>query len=76
LTALSGHADSTDPAEAFGATFEAGVPKSLFPIAVTQAGHSFAVANDGQRFLVSASAGGERTVPMTIVLNWQARLKR
>jgi Tol biopolymer transport system component/predicted Ser/Thr protein kinase len=59
-----------------GAAFEAGVPKSLFPIAVTQQRHSFAVANDGQRFLVSASPGGERTVPMTVVLNWQAGLKK
>jgi serine/threonine protein kinase len=59
-----------------GATLEAGVPKPLFPIAVTAQRHSFAVANDGQRFLVSASAGGEKTVPITVVLNWQAALKR
>jgi hypothetical protein len=26
--------------------------------------------NDGQGFLVAASAGSEKTVPMTVVLNW------
>jgi hypothetical protein len=59
-----------------GATLEAGVPKPLFPIAVSAQRHSFAPANDGQRFLVSASAGGDKTVPITVVLNWQAGLKK
>ena len=59
-----------------GATLEAGVPKSLFPIAATAWNHSFAVANDGQRFLVSTNAGGEKAAPITVVLNWQAALKK
>ena len=59
-----------------GATLEAGVPKSLFPITLTEMSRSFAVANDGQRFLVSISAGGEKALPMTVVLNWQAGLKK
>jgi serine/threonine protein kinase len=38
--------------------------------------HSYAVTNDGQRFLVAATAGGEKTVPLTVVLNWQGGLKK
>jgi hypothetical protein len=59
-----------------GATIEAGAPKSLFPTTVAEDTRSFAVANDGQRFLVSTSAGGEKALPMTVVLNWQAGLKK
>jgi hypothetical protein len=63
-----------------GTTFEAGVPKSLFPVAgetgVPGGRHTYAVTNDGQRFLVAASAGGEEVVHMTVVLNWQAGLKK
>jgi eukaryotic-like serine/threonine-protein kinase len=56
-----------------GATVEAGVPKSLFPITANADHRSYAVANDGQRFLVSTSVGA---VPITVVLNWQAGLKK
>jgi eukaryotic-like serine/threonine-protein kinase len=59
-----------------GATLEAGAPKSLFPITVTEQNHSFAVANDGQRFLIGTGAGGEKALPMTVVLNWQAGWKK
>jgi hypothetical protein len=59
-----------------GATLEAGAPKSLFPITLTGQSRSFAVANDGQRFLIGTSAGGEKALPMTVVLNWQAGLKK
>jgi eukaryotic-like serine/threonine-protein kinase len=60
-----------------GATFEAGVPKSLFPVpGNTGSRHTYAVSNDGQRFLIAASAGVEKSVPMTVVLNWQAGLKK
>ena len=61
-----------------GATFEAGVAKSLFPVAVAAGGfgrQSYAVTNDGQRFLVAASVG-EKSVPLTVVLNWQVMLKK
>jgi eukaryotic-like serine/threonine-protein kinase len=55
-----------------GPTFEAGVPKSLFPVPGGNLGsrHTYAVTKDSQRFLIAASAGGEKTVPMTVVLNW------
>ena len=59
-----------------GATLEAGVPKPLFPIAVTAGRHSYAAANDGQRFLVAAGQSDEKSVPVNVVLNWQAGLKK
>ena len=63
-----------------GAVFETGVPRPLFPIAVNASGgvgyHNYAVSNDGQRFLVASNAAGQKSVPMTVVLNWQAALKK
>jgi dipeptidyl aminopeptidase/acylaminoacyl peptidase len=59
-----------------GATLDAGVPKALFPIAVTAQRHSYAAANDGQRFLVAAGQSDEKSVPVNVVLNWQAGLKK
>ena len=62
-----------------GAIFEAGIPKSLFPVAGAGGGngrHNYAVANDGQRFLVVGAGASEKSVPMTVVLNWQAGLKK
>jgi Tol biopolymer transport system component/predicted Ser/Thr protein kinase len=61
-----------------GATFETSVPKSLFPLVVPAGGvgrQSYAVTNDGQRFLVAASVG-EKSVPLTVVLNWPVALKK
>jgi hypothetical protein len=43
---------------------------------MTQGRHSFAVANAGERFLIRASAHSDRTVPIAVVLNWQAGLKK
>ena len=61
----------------------AGAPKSLFrPGGETGAPgaaafrHTYAVTNDGLRFLVAMTPGGEKAVPMTVVLNWQAALKK
>jgi hypothetical protein len=31
---------------------------------------------DGKRFLFAAPPGGTRTIPFTVVLNWQAGLKK
>ncbi|HEV2202099.1 MAG TPA: protein kinase [Bryobacteraceae bacterium] len=56
-----------------GAIFEAGVPKSLFSFPANtdrMSRRSYAVANDGRRFLIALSARAEKTVPMTVVLNW------
>jgi eukaryotic-like serine/threonine-protein kinase len=57
-----------------------GVPKPL--MAVPPAGNagtptrSYAVSNDGQRFLIPNLAGGGTGPPLTVVLNWQAGIKR
>jgi hypothetical protein len=65
-----------------GATVEAGTPQPLFPISAFQgyasANFYYAPARDGQRFLVSAPAGGEAgtATPFTVVTNWQAALKK
>ena len=62
-----------------GAAFETGVPKPLFRFATAAGGsafHNYAVSSDGQRFLVVAASASEKSVPMTVVLNWQAALKK
>jgi len=56
-------------------SFEAGTPQSLFTAAGIQ---SLASSRDGQRFMVSVPAGGPAAVapPWTVLLNWQAGLKK
>ena len=60
-----------------GAAFEAGAPQPLFdiqPINNQLSGRfAYQPTADGQRFLVTAPAGGQ-TTPLTVVLNWQAGL--
>jgi eukaryotic-like serine/threonine-protein kinase len=57
-----------------GATFDAGVPASLFqaPISVSPVIAQYAVTRDGQRFIFPALASSE--VPITVVVNWAAGL--
>jgi serine/threonine protein kinase len=57
-----------------GTTLTPGTPKALFPIPVSEQQHSYAVTADGQRFLVSRLAG--EMPPITVVLNWEAGLKK
>jgi serine/threonine protein kinase/Tol biopolymer transport system component len=64
-----------------GAKFEAGTPKPLFgplrPVAGTPYQFYYQPTADGQRFLVNEPAeeeGGAQ--PVTVVLNWQAGLKK
>jgi hypothetical protein len=38
--------------------------------------HHYAAAPDGQRFLISGATDDARSVPVTIVLNWSAALKK
>ncbi len=63
-----------------GSTFEAGSPQALFdiqPIYGPLAGRfAYQPAADGQRFLVLANVGGSAAPPITVVLNWQAGLKK
>jgi eukaryotic-like serine/threonine-protein kinase len=66
------------PYRIIGETFEAGVPTALFPIPGVTARRAYAPARDGRRFLVARS--GEDTTtpaePVTVVLNWQAGLRK
>lgn len=58
-----------------GSSFETGIPHELFQGAMTiTAGYSYAVSSDGQKFLVSSTIEGGEVSPMTIVLNWSAKL--
>ena len=61
-----------------GPQFQAGIPKSLFEArfdteVVTHP--SYDVSADGQRFLINTIIGEEKQ-PITVVVNWQAGLKR
>ena len=57
-------------------TFQAGIPKVLFP--TTSGPNQFDVSADGQQFLrfSTASTTNEPPAPITVVLNWQAALKK
>jgi serine/threonine protein kinase len=61
-------------------TFEAGVPKALFSTRFLPAAapyqHSYAVASDGQRFLVTRLVEEEPAIPITVVMNWTAGPKK
>ena len=61
---------------ATGATFEAGVPKALFPVHLDTglARNHFLPSKDGQRFLLVATPARESMTPTTVVLNWFAGL--
>jgi Tol biopolymer transport system component len=68
------------PARSGSESFQVGLPKALMtvPPAAT-AGipmRSYAVSNDGQRFLLPNVAGGGTGPSITVVLNWQAGLKK
>ena len=65
--------------ETDGPTFEVGTPKALFEVRVpsfNSAQAQFAVAQDGQKFLVANTAGEITSAPINVVLNWTADLKR
>jgi Tol biopolymer transport system component len=48
-------------------TLDAGVPVALFDV---PARSGYAVARDGERFLINAPVGAEVTSPITVILNW------
>jgi dipeptidyl aminopeptidase/acylaminoacyl peptidase len=61
-----------------GSKFEAGVPKPLFDVRLAAGGLNnvwFDVGKDG-RFLIPVQAEQSATAPMTVVVNWQAALKK
>jgi dipeptidyl aminopeptidase/acylaminoacyl peptidase len=60
--------------------FETGTPRALFKTGITASTidrrNQFVVAADGRRFLVNISAEDENAAPITVVLNWESRLKK
>ena len=57
-----------------------GAPTELFPVRVAggvslQRTH-YVPSRDGQRFLINTPAGDAAIVPITVVLNWTAALKK
>jgi eukaryotic-like serine/threonine-protein kinase len=57
--------------------FAQGTPHLLFEAPFGNAGRNvYAVARDGQKFLVNARFDSSDSLPMTVVLNWPASLKR
>jgi eukaryotic-like serine/threonine-protein kinase len=59
--------------------FQAGTPKALFQVPVSGVGavsQSWDLAPDGKRFLFPVPTSGQDTAPFTVVLNWQAGLKK
>ena len=62
-------------------TLEVSPPKALFAtrikwMEIQAVAHHYAAAPDGQRFLISGATEDARAVPVTIVLNWSAALKK
>ena len=57
-----------------GAAFQTGVPQPLFQ--TPAAGYWVDAAGDGNRFLVAVREEETAPQPFTIVLNWQAALKK
>jgi Tol biopolymer transport system component len=68
--------DSTMMAATIDTThrFEAGIPKPLFQTGAATSRPNVAVTKDGQRFLVNTGLQRSSTVPLTVVVNWQAGL--
>ena len=57
-----------------GANFHFGMPKPLFDVRMGATAW-FDVSKDG-KFLIPSEVEAAATVPMTVVVNWQAGLKR
>jgi serine/threonine protein kinase/Tol biopolymer transport system component len=60
-----------------GTALEPGVPIALFETRTrNKGGWRYDVTPDGQRFLVITKVQEQEALPMTVVVNWTARLKR
>jgi serine/threonine protein kinase len=57
-------------------TFEPGVAKALFQLPGPGTRRAYAVTGDGRRFLVAKPMDDNAVEPLTVVLNWQAGLKK
>ena len=63
------------------ANFDTGAPVELFQanpreLVATSEQLEYAVTRDGQRFLINTEVKGAETRPMSIVMNWDAELKK
>ena len=60
------------------ASFEAGPPHALFEFrsGTIQTNTPYSVTADGQRFLLNRIVDESGGAPLTVVVNWQAELKR
>src|SRR5262249_28657022 len=64
-----------------GRKFDSGPPIALFRATPRQANSLldqfvYGVTRDGQRFLINTQVKNAETQPMTVVLNWDAQLKK
>jgi eukaryotic-like serine/threonine-protein kinase len=64
-----------------GANFEAGEPIALFQATPRQPVTNkdlfvYAVSSDGQRFLINTQVRETQTEPMSVILNWAAKLNK
>jgi hypothetical protein len=59
-------------------TFDAGIPEVRFPLplAAVIARNRFVVSPDEQRILAVTSAAASTATPTTVVLHWDAALRR
>jgi Tol biopolymer transport system component len=61
-------------------SFETGAPVPLFESHIVESGaflpFQYDVTADGKRFLVTATAAGASALPLTVVVNWSAGLKK
>ena len=59
-----------------GATFQPGVPKLLFQIQGGITNSTYAMTSDGKKFLFLVQQLGNTPAPFTVLVNWEAGLKR
>jgi hypothetical protein len=66
-----------------GSSFEVGAPKVLFRTEILGGAGGgptnawrYAISKDGQRFLINAAAEQTASVPITVITNWPAELKK
>ena len=58
---------------------EAGVPRVLFPtrsIGYSGPRNYYECSHDGQRFLINSLQSDAGSVPVSVIVNWTANLKR
>jgi len=64
-----------------GAAFKSAVPKALFPAPVIGGASTtntarYDVTPDGKKFLINTVGDAASSLPIAVVLNWQAALKK